>query len=498
MQITRRSFLEIGATAAAANIMLPRTSLAASVEDVTQWTLAQASAAVHSQKVSPVALTQACLERIDRYQGKLNAFILIFRDEALVQAHILEAEQKAGRFRGPLHGIPVAVKDNMDIAGVRTSAGSAVLDDNVPTADSEVVRRLKAAGAIILGKANMDQFAMGPSYFGPARNPWALDRQTGGSSSGSAVAVAAGLCYAALGTDTSCSIRMPASYCGVVGMKATYGLVSIRGIVPLVVSLDHCGPLTRTVEDAAIMLQALAGYDKLDIASVPHDSEDYLAATHQSLSALRIGVARQPFFDKLDPSVASAIEAAITVIARLTHQVLDVSLPTTNGYGFELYSEAYAYQEKYLKKNSGRYMDYTRESLEKGWNHDQNEYIRTTWDLALLRRTIDGSFASFDLVILPTMRGLPGPVVAPHDTPAHALGPDDNPFYWMDCVENNEPFNVYGTPAISVPCGFSPEGLPIGLMITGPRFSEGRVFALAAAYEAATEWHNRHPRLPAV
>jgi aspartyl-tRNA(Asn)/glutamyl-tRNA(Gln) amidotransferase subunit A len=466
--------------------------------DVAQWTLAQASAAIHARTVSPVALTEACLQRIDRYESHLNAFILILREQALGQARTLEAEQKAGRFRGPLHGIPVAVKDNMDIAGVRTSAGSAVLDDRIASSDSEVVRRLKDAGAVILGKTNMDEFAMGPPYFGPVHNPWALDRETGGSSSGSAVAVASGLCYAALGTDTSCSIRMPASYCGVVGLKPTYGLVSIRGIVPLVVSLDHCGPLTRSVEDAALMLQTLAGYDRLDIASTQHNAEDYAAAMQQSVSSLRIGIARQPFFDKLDPAVGSAMEAAIAVIGKLTRQTIDVSLPPTNGYGFELYSEASAYQENYLKKDAGRYMDGTREELEKGWNRDQNDYIRATWDLALLRRTIDDAFSNFDLVILPTMRDLPGQIDAPAAPKAHATGPRENPFEWMDCVENNEAFNVYGIPAISVPCGFSDAGLPIGMMIAGPRFSEGRILALASAYERATDWHNRHPELKAV
>jgi aspartyl-tRNA(Asn)/glutamyl-tRNA(Gln) amidotransferase subunit A len=223
-------------------------------------------------------LVKACLARIDVYDPKLNAFITVTRDLALKQAAALEAELAAGKIRGPLHGVPIALKDNIDTAGVRTTAASSVFDDRVPTEDAEVNRRLAAAGAILLGKLNLHEFANGgtsaTSYYGPVRNPWALDRNPGGSSGGSAAAVSAGLCYGALGTDTGGSIRTPSSYCAVVGLKPTYGLVSIRGIIPLVVSLDHCGPITRSVADAALMLQVLAGYDRLDIASVEHASQN--------------------------------------------------------------------------------------------------------------------------------------------------------------------------------------------------------------------------------
>src|SRR5262245_29982201 len=273
-------------------------------EDLAALSLTAAAARIRARSVTPTQLTEACLARIAAYNPKLNAFITVLREQALVQARELEGEQRSEHLRGPLHGIPVALKDNIDTAGVRTTAASAVFDDRVPDADAEVTRRLKAAGAVMIGKTNLHEFAMGgtnaTSYYGPVRNPWALDRNPGGSSGGSAAAVAADLCFGALGTDTGGSIRTPASFCGVVGLKPTYGLVSIRGIVPLTLSLDHCGPLVRTVADAAVMLNALAGYDKLDIASVEHTREDYVELMKQPVSGLRLGIPRAPFFDMLD------------------------------------------------------------------------------------------------------------------------------------------------------------------------------------------------------
>src|SRR5579872_2886398 len=270
-----------------------------SSEDLSKLTLAEASARIRSRSVTPTQLVQACLARIQIYNPKLNTFITVMREQALAQAKTAESEIQAGRFRSPLHGVPIALKDNIDTAGVRTTAASAVYDDRIPTEDAEVARRLKAAGAILIGKTNLHEFAMGgtsaTSYYGPVRNPWALDRNSGGSSGGSAAAVAADLCFGALGTDTGGSIRTPSSFCGVVGLKPTYGLVSIRGIIPLTVSLDHCGPITRTVQDAAMMLNVLAGYDKLDIASVEHARENYVTAMNQPVSGFRLGIPRAPF-----------------------------------------------------------------------------------------------------------------------------------------------------------------------------------------------------------
>ncbi len=289
--ISRREF---SASLAGAAVVL-----AQGADELAFLTLTEASARIRSRSVTPTQLVTACLKRIDIYNPKINAFISVLHEQALAEAKQLDAEQKAGKLRSPLHGLPLALKDNIDTAGIRTTAGSAVFDDRVPAEDAEVARRLKAAGAITIGKANLHEFAMGgtssTSYFGPVRNPWALDRATGGSSGGSAAAVSTDLCFGALGTDTGGSIRTPASYCGVTGLKPTYGLVPIRGIVPLTLSLDHCGPIARSVEDAALMLNHLTGYDKLDITSVEHAKEDYVAGMKQPVGGLRLGIPRAPF-----------------------------------------------------------------------------------------------------------------------------------------------------------------------------------------------------------
>lgn len=480
--LTRRTFsLSLVAAIAAA---------ADNTENLAGLSLAEASTKIRSGAATPTQLAQACLTRIETYNPKLNAFITVMRDQALAQAKLLDTEQKAGKLRSPLHGIPIALKDNIDTKGVRTTAASAVFDDRVPDADAEVARRLSAAGAICVGKANLHEFAMGgtsaTSYFGPVRNPWALDRNSGGSSGGSAAAVSAQLCYGALGTDTGGSIRTPSSFCGVVGLKPTYGLVPIRGIIPLTVSLDHCGPITRSVEDAAMMLNALAGYDKLDIASVEHPREDYVAAMKQPVSGLRLGIPRAPFFDLLDSDVHKAVEAAIGVLAKMTKGVKDVTLPPTEG--IVLRGESYAYHEQLYLKTPSRYMIPTRRALQSGANLKAADYIQSHWKLELLRRTIDDAFSDFDLVVLPTRRRTPRTIAA-----AIRLEESDKPR--NPELENTGQFNVYGIPAINVPCGFSSTGLPIGLMIAGPRFSEGKVLALAAAYERDTQWHLRKPSL---
>ena len=379
--LTRRGFGRVVASTAAGTAFAGRTgaqSRAAAPplpSDLTTLTLTEAADAVRAKRVSPTELVKACLARIEVYNPKLNAFITVTRDLALKQAAALEAELAAGKVRGPLHGVPIALKDNIDTAGVRTTAASSVFDDRVPTEDAAVARRLTAAGAILLGKLNLHEFANGgtsaTSYYGPVRNPWALDRNPGGSSGGSAAAVSAGLCYGALGTDTGGSIRTPSSYCSVVGLKPTYGLVSIRGIIPLVVSLDHCGPITRSVADAALMLQVLAGYDRLDIASVEHAAEDYVAALKQPISGLRIGIARAPFFDLADADVIKAVEAAIGVIAKMTRSMTETTLPSTRDISVN--AETYAYHQDLIGQAAGRYMIPTRRSLQRGGDEDRGD-----------------------------------------------------------------------------------------------------------------------------
>jgi aspartyl-tRNA(Asn)/glutamyl-tRNA(Gln) amidotransferase subunit A len=462
--------------------------------DLASLTLAQASAAIRGKRVTSEELTRACLDRIAIYNPKVNAFITVLREAALKQARAMDAELRQGKSRGALHGIPIALKDNIDTAGIRTTAASAVFDDRIPKEDAEVTARLQAAGAVLLGKLNLHEFAFGgtsvTSYFGPVRNPWNLARHPGGSSGGSAAAVSADLCYGALGTDTGGSIRTPASYCSIVGLKPTYGLVSIRGIIPLSFSRDHCGPMTKTVADAAHLLNALAGYDRLDIASVEHAKEDYVAALTQPTRQLRIGVPRAPYFDHLDSDIAQAVEAAISRLASLSASIKDVALPSTKGTTTG--ADVYAYHEEYFSRSSGLYQIPTRRSLQNGKDAKAADYVRGKWKLDLLRRTIDDAFTSqdIDLVVLPTRRRSPRLVEVSMRREAEEK--PRNPE-----LENPGDFNAFGIPAVSIPCGFTAAGIPIGLMIAGPRFSEGRVLALAHAFEQATDFHLKKPPLKA-
>jgi len=423
----------------------------------------------------------------------------------LAQAAQLDSEAKAGKFRGALHGIPIALKDNIDTAGTRTTGGSAVFDDRFPDADADVVRRLREAGALIVGKTNLQEFAMGGSsvstYFLPVRNPWALDRISAGSSGGSAAAVISDMTVGALGTDTGGSVRMPAAYCSIVGLKPTYGLVSIRGIIPRTYSLDHCGPMTKTVEDTAILLNAMVGYDKLDVASVEHSKEDYVAALKQPVSGLRLGIPRAPFFDRLDDETSKAIEEAIAVLGKLTKSTKDVHLPGPGTYSRTfLDCEIEAFHWEWMKRSANRYSLNQRRTLEaihRRMNDTTSEtcsarvvdYVLANWELIRLRKTIDDAFTDFDLVALPTMRVVP-------PTINDELNREEEPKPREPEESSNcPPFNTFGIPAVSIPCGFSANGLPIGLMIAGPRFSEGRVLALAQAYERATQWHTMRPKL---
>jgi aspartyl-tRNA(Asn)/glutamyl-tRNA(Gln) amidotransferase subunit A len=483
----RLSRREFGATLGVAVLARAETP-----ENLAALNVADAAARIRSRSLTSTQLVNACLERIEFYNPKLNAFITVLRTEALAKAREMDVEQAAGRLRGPLHGIPIALKDNIDTAGTRTTAASALFDDRVPSQDAEVTRRLKNAGAVLIGKTNLNEFALGgtsaTSYYGPVRNPWALDRNPGGSSGGSAAAVAADLCTAALGTDTTGSIRGPASNCGVVGLKATYGLVSIRGVIPLTLSLDHCGPITKTVEDAALLLQVLAGFDKLDIASVQHAPEDYLAGMKQPVSSLRIGIPRAPFFDLLDADIGARVEEAIRVITKLARSVKDVTLPAMNNITQGLGGELYAFHEQYYTQYPARYQLRARHILRDRANLKAADYIRARWEMELLRRTIDDAFSDFDLIVVPTRHQPPRTVDA-------ALKLDESDTPRNPEADNNGYFNACGIPAISIPCGFTRDHLPIGLQIAGPHFSESKILALAQAYERATEWHKQQPKL---
>jgi aspartyl-tRNA(Asn)/glutamyl-tRNA(Gln) amidotransferase subunit A len=511
--LTRRQFSKtVGATAAAFSLRsvgFSSTSTSVPETDDTDkiagLSLVEAVRQIRSGSVTSTQLTKACLERIRIYNPKVDAYITVLGQQALAQATQMDSEQKANKFRGPLHGIPIALKDNIDTAGIRTTAASKVYDDRIPAEDAVVTRRLQTAGAVFIGKANLDEFADAVSYFGSVRNPWGLDRDPSGSSSGSAAAVATNLAYGALGTDTGGSVRLPAAYCGVVGIKPTYGLVPIRGIVPLAFSLDHCGPITRTVDDAALMLNQLAGYDKLDITSVQHPKEDYVAALQQPVNGFRLGIPRAPFFDQVDEDTSNAVEAAIRVLGKMTKSLKDVSLPSTSAYTWAslngIGNEIYAYHEQLFDASPGRYSLSLRLQLQ-AMKDDLNSstssasarvsaYIRHRADMELLRRTVDDAFTDFDMVVLPTLRIMPQKLSFVIDTEESTKPRNPNV---MD-LDNCTPFNIFGLPAISIPCGFSRDGMPVGLMIAGPHFSEGKIMALARAYELETKWDLRRPPL---
>jgi aspartyl-tRNA(Asn)/glutamyl-tRNA(Gln) amidotransferase subunit A len=487
MELSRRQFYAAGIGAAIA----ARRSFAAGADDLFALTLKQASEGIHSRKFTPLELTEACLGRIKTYNPKINAWITVMRERALAQAKTLGEEQAAGKFRSPLHGVPIGLKDNIDTAGVRTTAASQLFENRVPEEDAEVVRKLKAAGAILIGKCNMHEFAHGGtsaiSYWGPVRNPWDLERNSGGSSGGSAAAVAMDNCYAALGTDTGGSIRTPSSYCGVVGFKPTYGRVSIRGIIPLTWSMDHCGPIARTVEDTALVLQQIAGYDRLDIDSADHPVPDYSAGIAAPVSQFRLGLPPQ-FYDDLEDDVARAVEEALALLNKMTKGSKEAYLPSLTGTQLGG-GEGYAYHEEYIAHGgAGGYEPATRRAVENGAQAKAADYVRAWRKLQLIRRTVNDSFQNVDLMITPTRRHTARTIEeeikrASNDKPK----PPD--------PENTSPFDAYGLPSISVPCGFSKTGMPIGLQISGPAFGEVSVLALAHAYQEATDWHKRVPPL---
>jgi aspartyl-tRNA(Asn)/glutamyl-tRNA(Gln) amidotransferase subunit A len=480
---TRRSFL-VASTAAAVGLTF-KPAMAES-QDLAGMTLQQAGQLLRSKAASPVDLTRACLARIERYNGKLDAFITVTGEQALAEARAMEAEQAQGKWRGPLHGIPIALKDNIDTAGVRTTAASGIFQDRVPTEDAEVVRRLKEAGAVVLGKLNLHEFAYGGtsdvSYFGAVHNPWALDHITGGSSGGSAAATAADLCFGTLGTDTLGSIRIPSSYCGVVGFKPTYGRVSLRGIIPLSWSLDHAGPICRTVEDCALMLGAIAGYDPLDPASVDVPVPDYSRAFEVQTSAMRLGIPRSPFFEGLDAEVAAAVETAIGVLRRLTRSVADVQLPQPADVVTIMMVEAYAYHAKWIAEAPEKYQPLTRQRLLGSADLKAAPYAEALRQMNLQRREITKAFSTVDLLVTPTMM---------RTAESFAESKNFDPLG----TRNTSPFDAFGLPTITVSCGFSAAGLPIGLQISGAPFAESTVLALAHAYERETAWHTRRPKL---
>jgi aspartyl-tRNA(Asn)/glutamyl-tRNA(Gln) amidotransferase subunit A len=356
----------------------------------------------------------------------------------------------------------------------------------VPAEDAEVVRRLKNAGAILLGKLNLHEFAYGGTsvvtYFGPVHNPWALDRVAGGSSGGPAAAIAADMCFGALGTDTAGSVRIPASYCSIAGFKPTYGRVSNRGVIPLSWTLDHVGPMTKTVEDAALMLDVVAGFDEQDPTTADMPVADYSRAMKTPVAKLRVGIPRRLFFEGLDVEVATAVEEALALLHKLTGGMRDVVLPPVPNAAAVWGPEIYAYHAQWIAATPEKYQPQTRLAIQRAAGSKADAYARAVREVEQARRDIRKTFAEVDLLITPTMPTPPGTIEQ-----AQASNSGSG--------RNTSPFDVFGLPTISVPCGFSTLGLPIGLQISGAPWAETTVLALAHAYEQSTQWHTRRPKL---
>jgi aspartyl-tRNA(Asn)/glutamyl-tRNA(Gln) amidotransferase subunit A len=496
MRWSRREFTRAGALGAAGGLVVRSPVIAEerlpdSSEQLSNLSLAEAAELVRARKVSPLDLTRACLARIEALDPKLNAFITVTAESALAAARAAEEEIGRGSWKGPLHGIPIALKDLVDTQGVRTTAASNVYKDRVPAEDAEIVLRLKAAGAVLLGKLNLHEFAYGGSTvvsaFGPVHNPWSLGRSAGGSSAGSAAAVAAGLCYGAIGTDTGGSIRLPAACCGIVGLKPTFGHVSTRGVIPLAGSLDHVGPMTRRVRDAALMLQPLAGSGEDADGCTNRALPDYAAAL-ETKGELRIGVPRAFFYDGLHPEIEAATAAALAVLATLGGREREVALATgIEAAGVVLRAEAHAHHEQAVASTPELYQPETLRRIRGGAEVTAAAYIAARRELETLRRGARTIFESVDLLVTPTMP-VPPPRLDELLADVASLRVRE-----LLMLRNTRPWNALGLPTISVPCGFTSEGLPIGLQITGAAGDETRVLALAHAYEQATGWHTRRP-----
>ena len=453
-------------------------------------TIVQLAPRLRRKDVSPVELTRACLDRIEKLNPVLNAFITVTAESALAEARAAEIEISRGEWRGPLHGIPIALKDLIDTAGTRTTAASGLYQNRVPAEDAEVVCRLRRAGAVIPGKNNLHEFAYGGSslvsFFGDVHNPWNVEHVAGGSSGGSAAAVAAEFCYAAIGTDTAGSIREPAALCGCVGIKPTYGRVSARGVIPLSWSLDHVGPLAATVGDAAAVLQVIAGYDPLDVGSADVPVSDYVSGLGEATKALRVGVPRAYFFDDLDDEVRAGVEQALVVIRTLVAEIRDVRIEVTSDRTVQA-AESFAYHADHVARTPELYQPETLRRIRSGENISAEQYIQRRRELDWERRRARDFFADVDLLVTPATP-IPAPAIGDLKKDPEALRPAE-----LKLLRNTRPFNVWGLPAVSLPCGFTKSGLPIGLQIAGPPWREDLVLRLAHAYESATAWHERRP-----
>ena len=466
-------------------------------QDIPFLSAAQLSRLIQSKEVSPIEATEAYLDRIEQVDGKLNSYITVCRDEALESAREAEQAIAAGQYLGPLHGVPVAVKDQFYTKGIRTTAGSTIMWDFVPDYDATVVSGLKNAGAILLGKLNLSEFALGESFHHPGgtpRNPWDLTRNPGISSSGSAAATSAFLCAASLGEDTGGSTRIPAAWSGLVGLRPTWGLVSRYGVLPVCWSMDTVGPITRTVEDCAITLQAIAGYDPNDKYTRNEPVPDYRQALAGDLTGVRVGLLSEKVdSDDVEREVRDAVVAASGVLGELGAPVSPVSLPiivhggTASKCITDLEGASVHYEG--LKNRAGEYDYNSRVRLLTAILTPAQSYYKAQKIRGLLRQQLLELLEDVDVLVLPT-----SPAPAPKIPDAPGIKSQEDAHSRMAGVRSfTGPFNLAGVPAISVPCGFTSDNLPISLQIVGRPFEDATVMKVAHAYEQATTWHTRRP-----
>jgi aspartyl-tRNA(Asn)/glutamyl-tRNA(Gln) amidotransferase subunit A len=441
-----------------------------------------------AKEVSPVEVVTTLLARIERLEPTLHSFITLTKDRALTEARAAESAFQRGDARSPLVGIPIGYKDIYCTRGVLTTGGSALFADRVPDVDATTVTKLQAAGCVMMGKLLTHEFAMGIQFpghrFPAATNPWNVQHMPGGSSSGSGAALAAGLLPAATGSDTGGSIRGPAAFCGIAGIKPTYGRCSRAGVLSLSWTLDHTGPMARTVEDCALLLQAMAGHDPLDPASSREPVGDYVSTLGAGIRGLRVGVPRAYFFDGLDPEVGAAFETSLRELEKLGATVRDVTIPsihTTPAFMVILLAEAWAYHERDLRERPNLYGDVLRERFQAGALLSAGEYVQAQRLRSRLCADVDEVMKSVDVLATPTQTGPATPFVKAFD-----------PNFGFP-KSNMPPFNITGLPALAVPNGFSKSGLPLSLQIAGRAFDETTVLRVGHAYERATEWHTRRP-----
>jgi aspartyl-tRNA(Asn)/glutamyl-tRNA(Gln) amidotransferase subunit A len=462
--------------------------------DLAFLSIAELPEKLANRELSSNEAVEVQLQRLDDLDPHLNAYITVLADRARDEAAAADERRRRGEDL-PLLGVPIALKDLFAMAGVRMTAGSRVLFDHVPAEDATVVRRLREAGAVILGKTNMMEFAYGYPHpdFGETRNPWALDRTAGGSSGGSAAAVAAGIAYGALGSDTGGSIRSPAAYCGIVGLKPTYGSVSRAGVVPLSWSLDHAGPLTRTVRDAAILFDVLAGYDPSDPASARHAHEPTAGDLDGGGAGLRIGVVEELFERHVEPEVRQVATAALEPLAELGFQLQPVQIPDLDMVGPAimpiLQAEATSYHWPTMTKSLDAYGLAIRENLLLGATVLAKDYLQAQRLRRQIGEAVRRALERVDMLLFPTQ-----PIIAPSmdSYEVAEAGGDDV----LDVeIGHTGLANLTGHPALSVPCGFTPDGLPVGLQFTGRHFDERTILQVGHRYESSTAWHRMHPDL---